>query len=106
MHTDRFALGMRLPLVDGAPPEGCLDSLLGAVSPKNMRGLTLHAGTVEDMYVVVIMGGGLSQMRRLYAEISACKAFSALLAPKLSYIGNNRVSHLPELPEIPRPAAR
>lgn len=105
MHVEKFGLGMRLPLINGEPPEGSLDTLKSVLAKVNTKNLTLHAGTVEDMYVIVIMGGGLSQMRKLYAAISSCGKFTHLLAKELAYIGNNRISHLPELAEMPISAA-
>ena len=61
MFIDHFALGMRIPKENmDIGPKGCMEKLLSGLTRYNISGLGLSGGWVEDVYVIVIMGGSLS----------------------------------------------
>lgn len=85
MFIDHFALGMRIPKENmDIGPKGCMEKLLSG-------------GWVEDVYVIVIMGGSLSFMRNVYRRILANEDFCALLCKDRPFIENNRLARMPEL---------
>lgn len=70
MFIDHFALGMRIPKENmDIGPKGCMEKLLSGLTRYNISGLGLSGGWVEDVYVIVIMGGSLSFMRNVYRRI-------------------------------------
>ncbi len=79
MFIDHFALGMRIPKENmDIGPKGCMEKLLSGLTRYNISGLGLSGGWVEDVYVIVIMGGSLSFMRNVYRRILANEDFCAL----------------------------
>jgi len=97
MYISRFALGMRIPNEKLTTPQECMKIFLKNFSQADISGLILSGGIVEDMYIIVIMGGGLSLMRNVYRRILSNKEFCALLADELPIIENNRLAKMPEL---------
>lgn len=85
MFIDHFALGMRIPKENmDIGPKGCMEKLLSGLTRYNISGLGLSGGWVEDVYVIVIMGGSLSFMRNVYRRILANEDFvrcSARIGP-------------------------
>ena len=70
---------------------------LSGLTRYNISGLGLSGGWVEDVYVIVIMGGSLSFMRNVYRRILANEDFCALLCKDRPFIENNRLARMPEL---------
>lgn len=97
MYIARFALGMRVPKDKLTSPEECMRVFLKSFTQSDISGLMLSGGMVEDMYIIVIMGGGLSSMRNVHRRILANSEFCALLADDMPIIENNRLSKMPEL---------
>ncbi len=98
MLIDHFALGMRIPQRSMAAGEmACLEKLLSGLSRESMAGLSLYGGWVDDVYVIVIMGGSFGRMRTVYRRILQNRQFRALLAADMPFIENNRLMRMPEL---------
>ena len=98
MFIDHFALGMRIPKENmDIGPKGCMEKLLSGLTRYNISGLGLSGGWVEDVYVIVIMGGSLSFMRNVYRRILTNEDFCALLCKDRPFIENNRLARMPEL---------
>ena len=98
VFIDRFALGMRIPREKMAGgPEGCMELLLSSFDRYDLSGLKLLGGEVGDMFIAVIMGGGLGCMRTVYRRIQNNAGLQAILADSLPVIENNRLAKLPEL---------
>ena len=97
MYIARFALGMRIPVNKLTSPEECMKLFLKSFSQSDITGLILSGGIVDDMYIIVIMGGGLSFMRNVHRRILANKEFCNMLADELPIIENNRLAKMPEL---------
>ena len=97
MYISRFALGMRIPKEKLTTPQECMKIFLNNFSQADISGLILSGGMVEDMYIIVIMGGGLSHMRNVYRRILSNDEFCGLLADELPIIENNRLARMPEL---------
>ncbi len=97
MYMNHFALGMRVPKCNITSPKDCMAIFLKSFAPADISGLTLSGGIVEDMYIIVIMGGSLGFMRNVYRLILANREFCALLAKDMPIIENNRLAKMPEL---------
>jgi len=97
MYIARFALGMRIPKEKITSPVECMKLFLKGFTQTDISGLILSGGMVEDMFIIVIMGGGLSFMRNVHRKIQANKKFYAMLADELPIIENNRLAKMPEL---------
>jgi len=97
MYIARFALGMRIPKERLTTPQECMKLFLKNFSQADISGLILSGGVVDDMYIIVIMGGGLGTMRSVYRRILSNREFCALLADELPIIENNRLAKMPEL---------
>ena len=98
MFVDHVALWMRIPKENmDIGPKGCMEKLLSGLTRYNISGLGLSGGWVEDVYVIVIMGGSLSFMRNVYRRILANEDFCALLCKDRPFIENNRLAKMPEL---------
>lgn len=99
MIVKRFGLGYRMPRenVDKmGGEENCLQLLFNGISPKNLSGLTAKWGWDGDVFVMVIMGGGLGQSRRLYRDTQNNTGLFDLLDKELPVIEINRLMKLPE----------
>ncbi|MBQ2985739.1 MAG: hypothetical protein IJD61_04845 [Clostridia bacterium] len=97
MYIARFALGMRIPGDRLASPRECMKLFLKGFEQADISGLILSGGMVEDMFIIVIMGGGLGFMRNVHRRILANREFCALLAEDMPIIENNRLAKMPEL---------
>ncbi len=97
MYIERFALGMRIPAEKLISQKDCMRLFLNSFTQPDIYGLTLSGGIVEDMYIIAIMGGGLSFMRNVHRRILANAEFCSLLADELPIIENNRLAKMPEL---------
>ncbi|MBQ3132191.1 MAG: hypothetical protein IJC24_05730 [Clostridia bacterium] len=97
MYIARFALGMRIPKEKLTTPQECMKLFLKNFSQTDISGLILSGGMVDDMYIIVIMGGSLGMMRNVYRRILSNKEFCTLLADELPIIENNRLAKMPEL---------
>ena len=97
MYIERFALGMRIPMENYTSAEDCMTVFLNSFTQSDLSGLTLSGGIVNNMYIIVIMGGGLGQMRTVHKRILANSEFICLLADEMPIIENNRLAKMPEL---------
>ena len=99
MEVIRFGLGFRVPAenvrINGGE-EGCIRLLLKGIQHKNISGLTMKWGYDGDVFVIVIMGGGLGQSRRLYRDVKENREFFDILAKDMPVIEINRLMKLPE----------
>lgn len=99
MVVKRFGLGFRIPSENVntmGGEESCMELLVKGIKPKNISGLTMKWGYDGDIFVIVIMGGGLGQSRRLYRDVLANREFFDLLEKDMPVIEINRLMKLTE----------
>lgn len=100
----KFALGVRFAPGEGGVDEALakksMETLLGALAPKDLQGLELYGGqdavTVpgQTAFIAVIKGGSLTASRRIYRKLS--EALEPALSAQWPFIENNRVAHILE----------
>ncbi|MDR0841745.1 MAG: hypothetical protein LBN26_10270 [Christensenellaceae bacterium] len=102
MQTQGFGLGFRFRPQGEAPGSAafarqCVEAVLRPLSPEDLQGLSVYSGTdavtqpALPVFIVVIMGGSLKQMRRLWKKVAAA---ACALCEYLPIIENNRLALL------------
>ncbi len=101
MQLKRFGLGIRFDLLKEKPNEGYIkrlfEEIFSVVTLHDVKGLSLYggmdptAGVDENICLLVIMGGSLGTMRRVFQKIDDDAAISMYLAHNRPYLENNRL---------------
>ncbi len=107
MQVNHFALGIRFDLLranmsgveEAAAGKNILQEIFSVLTVSDLKGLAIFAGrdttlSDGDIYIVVIDGGSLKEMQRIYAKISEDAGIGMYLSHSLPYIENNRLLHV------------
>lgn len=109
MQLNRFGLGVRFTALAEQPERDfarkVYEGIFSVLTLSELEGLSVYgganpyaAGTGEpvgqDMYLAVIMGGKLKQMRKVFAAIDDDAALGMYLAHTHPYIENNRLAKM------------
>jgi len=106
MQLNRFALGIKFDFLSGTAQNAfatrMFEELFSILTLPDLVGLEIYGGVMPhldetadaalgDIYLVVIMGGGLKQTRRIYQKIADDAAINMYLAHRRPFIENNRL---------------
>ncbi len=102
MQLKRFGLGIRFDLLKEKPDGGYVkrlfEEIFSVLTLNDVKGLSLYGGMDntaapdENIYLVVIMGGGLKTMRRVFQKIDDDAGIGMYLAHNRPYLENNRLA--------------
>ncbi len=109
MQLTKFGLGLRFAALSEQPQQDfarkVFEGIFSVLTLSELEGLSLYGGADpyepsvgggdgKDMYLAVIMGGKLKQMRKVFAAIEDDAALGMYLAHTMPYIENNRLSKI------------
>ncbi len=105
MELKRFGLGIRFDLmsdaVDDTAARYMLEEVFSVLTVSELKGLSVYGGISnsdkaagQNIYTVVIMGGSLKEMRKIYEKLDNDAGINMYLASTLPYIENNRLADM------------
>ena len=105
MELKRFGLGIRFDLmsdaVDDTSARYMLEEVFSVLTVSELKGLSVYGGISnadkaagQNIYTVVIMGGSLKEMRKIYEKLDNDAGINMYLASTLPYIENNRLADM------------
>ncbi len=108
MQITKFALGIRFAVMAEQPERDfarrVYEEIFSVLTLSELEGLQLYGGSdplpveaadgSEDIFLAVLMGGGLKQMRKVFDAIDRDAAISMYLTHTRPYIENNRLEHV------------
>ena len=97
MELKRFGLGIRFDLmsdaVDDTSARYMLEEVFSVLTVSELKGLSVYGGISnadkaagQNIYTVVIMGGSLKEMRKIYEKLDNDAGINMYLASTLPYI--------------------
>ncbi|MEG1811554.1 MAG: glycerate kinase [Clostridia bacterium] len=110
MEIKGFGLGIRFDLLHANMLEAetdmnvrrILEEIFSVLTATDLKGMYIHGGMEKNcsddyIYIVVISGGSLKEMRRIYRKLEDDAAIDMYLAHANPYIENNRLAHINDL---------
>ena len=105
MKVKRFALGIRFDTIFDASEHVVLshimDELCSVLTLSDLKGLRLHGGfapcdhpSESRIYMLVIDGGSLKRMRKIYRKVDSDAGINMYLASTNPYYENNRLESI------------
>lgn len=105
MNITRFALGIRFDTVglpvDDAMERSIFNEIFSVLTVTQLKGLRVYGGNYYDrfgtnpgVYMVVLMGGSLKEMRRIYEKLRDDAGVSMYLTHNRPFIENNALTHV------------
>ncbi len=104
MQLKRLGLGIRFDFLDMVPYEEVqrlvFEEIFSILTLSDVSGLDIYGGTVtsslggENIYTVVIMGGKLRRMRRIYDRLHQDAAIGMYLCHTQPFLENNRLAEM------------
>ncbi|MDO4568060.1 MAG: glycerate kinase [Clostridia bacterium] len=108
MECKRFGLGIRFDIIFDASVESVvrqiMDELCSVLTLSDLKGLRIRGGFVpcdhpseSRIFMLVIDGGSLKEMRRIYRKLDGDAGINMYLASTNPYYENNRLEGVDEL---------
>lgn len=105
MNITRFALGIRFDTVglpvDDVMERSIFNEIFSVLTVSQLKGLRIYGGDYYDrfgskpgVYMVVLMGGSLKEMRRIYEKLRDDAGVSMYLTHNRPFIENNALAHV------------
>lgn len=104
MKIDHFGLGLRFDLlsspIDAKAEKNIFEEIFSVLTLPDVKGLRIWGGrdsTAQDgenIYLVVIEGGSLGEMRKIFRKLDDDAAISMYLSHNHPFIENNRLAHV------------